>query len=377
MENVVVCGYNVSDTSVKACSFFYIDNVGVPIGIINQKPPLFDEQDLHQNKVLVKKKAFSCNYRDKADILKIVTQVNENKNPEKVYCMPVGSEFVGIVHKIGKNIKNLKVGDRVIPVGQYPIPLHPNITPGLPTNNASKRFQFFEELQLLKIPTQVPDEVAASITISGHTIFSMIEKAQLKKGNNILITSLKSNTSITLLSALKDAHYNVYGISSSSNLKDKFLSLGVKEFFFSNKGVLMPEDKKKLDKIKEKIGGFDVVFDPFSDIHLGMITQYMNVNSKYITCGFSGQNKTIEQRNKDFKGNISEILTDIITKNISIIGNCLGNKSHLEDSIIKYISGNFKVPIDSVVTGNDIALFFDRTFNDPNRFGKVVYKYED
>jgi len=62
-------------------------------------------------------------------------------------------------------------------------------------------------------------------------------------------------------------------------------------------------------------------------------------------------------------------------KNIQIIGNCVGLARDLKDAIRDYQSGALKVIIDSVYTGTQVGAFLERTFNSPDRFGKVVYLY--
>ena len=378
MKSVIICGYNNNDSAFETSSYFYLDGVSIPISIINQEIQPFDSENKHKDCVLVKKSAFSCNFRDRAIILILLTQFQRYTNKDIAYYSPIGSEFVGTVYKIGKNIKNLNIGDRVIPMGQYPYAIHPDVRPGLPTNSASKRIELFHEMQLLKIPDQVPDEIAASFSILGHTVFNMIEKAQIKKEENILITSIRSNTSLALLSALKDLQCNVFGLSSSTGFKDKFLNLGAKEVFLTNKGLYNEEEYNVFRELALKVGGFDIVFDPFADLHLGKVHSLMNINSRYITCGLSNQSRIKEHNYEaDYEKIDSKFLNGIIKKNISIIGSCLGNKNHLELGIQKYIEGSFKIQIDKVITGNDIVYFFDRTFNDPTRFGKVIYKYCD
>jgi hypothetical protein len=36
----------------------------------------------------------------------------------------------------------------------------------------------------------------------------------------------------------------------------------------------------------KKIGTFDAVIDPFFDVYLPRITELMNFDAKYVTCGF-------------------------------------------------------------------------------------------
>ena len=57
------------------------------------------------------------------------------------------------------------------------------------------------------------------------------------------------------------------------------------------------------------------------------------------------------------------------------MGNCLGTTEDLKNALQDYASGDLKVIIDSVFTGNQVGAFFDRTYNAPDRFGKVVYRY--
>lgn len=48
----------------------------------------------------------------------------------------------------------------------------------------------------------------------------------------------------------------------------------------------------------------------------------------------------------------------------------------LEQALGDYAAGALLVVTDSVFTGDDVAPFLNRTFNDGERFGKVVYAYE-
>jgi threonine dehydrogenase-like Zn-dependent dehydrogenase len=79
----------------------------------------------------------------------------------------------------------------------------------------------------------------------------------------------------------------------------------------------------------------------------------------------------------EYKGlGVNEILMTAMFKNLQIIGNCIGLTTDLQQAIADYTAGKFDVVIDSVFTGNQIAEFFDRTFNQKDRFGKVVYRYD-
>lgn len=378
MKNLVICQPNVTNSHIVLQDRFYIEEINIPIGLIDQKAPSFKANYKHKDYLLVRKDAFSCNFMDKFNIVNIFSQLIKKCDTGLLHYCPVGSEFVGTILEVGNNVDNFSIGDRVIPVAQYPEPLTPEVEPGVPTLYSSKRFQILHNSQLMRIPKEIPDEVATSLTIAGHIVYSMIEKADLNFGDRILITSLKSNISLAILSALKNKGFEIWGLTSNGMFIPQLKQLGI------NKVIVYPKEIKdynNIDDLKdliEKTGGFNVVFDAFSDLHLGKITSCMNLSSRYLSCGFFDQLKLKKMERFVVQGKeMSEIMMDCISKNISIIGNCLGEKRHLQKAIDEYKKGNFNIPIDSVITGSDIAYFFDRTFNDPGRFGKVVYKYDD
>ncbi len=374
MKSVVISNIKNTDINFEYKNSFYLNNNRIQIGIVNQDPPVFNKNYL-KDYLLIKKQAFSCNYRDKAVAVFNTSNIQSKSVKQLNAYYPIGSDFVATALKLGSNVKDFKKGDKVIPIGQYPEPLSKGLNPGLPTNFASQRYQIFHKSQLLKVPESIPDEMAACITVSGHTVYSMIEKASLKKTDKILITSLKSNTSIALATALNNRGYEIWGLTTSGEYKQRFEGLGISKVIVHN-GVENLIEIDEIGKLKNKIGGFDVVFDPFVDLHFSRLISCLSTNAKYLTCGIFAQLGSLEVLVKH-QMSLPHIMFEIITKNISIIGNCLGHKRHLDHAIQEFVNGNFKIPIDSVFTGNDIDNFFNRTFNDPDRFGKVVYKYDD
>ena len=137
------------------------------------------------DKVLIEKKAFSCNYREIALISKYFAKMRN----EGIPYMGFGSEFVGIVVDIGKNVNDLKIGDKVIPLCSYS---KESSYKGVPSNQASLRRYAFYASQLIKISDEIPDEIAASFPVAACTVYGMIRRLSLKDGENILITDRKS-----------------------------------------------------------------------------------------------------------------------------------------------------------------------------------------
>ncbi|MCW5315515.1 zinc-binding dehydrogenase [Nostoc sp. KVJ3] len=352
----------------------YIDMNNVPIfcGLVETKDIHFDNNSPeNQFKVLVKKTAFSCNYRDKAIIFEATINAPEDS------FLVVGSDFVGIVIDMGSEVTGLKIGDRVIANNAYPESGFPGVQAGIPSNSESKEYQVFHQVKLMKIPPQMPDEVAAAFSIGGQTSYSIVRKFNPTKGSNILVTAAKSNTSLFVINALKKYGVNIYATSTSRVFAEELTALGVKEVILVESKPNSLLENESIQKIVSETGGFNCVFDPFFDLYLGQAVELMATGGKYITCGLYDQYyNCINQSFTPFSLDLNRIMSSVMVKNLEIIGNCIGLTEDLEDAIQDYVSGNLKVIIDSAFSGKKIGAFFERTYNAKDRFGKVVYKYD-
>jgi NADPH:quinone reductase-like Zn-dependent oxidoreductase len=287
----------------------------------------------------------------------------------------VGSEFVAEVLDVGPGVTGLVPGDRVIGNNSYPSSGWDGLAPGVPTNHASKEVQLFHQAKLIKIPTSMPDDVAASFSIGAQTTYSMIRRLEMFDGANVLVTSGKSNTSLFAINALKNHNVNVYVTSSSDRFASELEQRGVKQIF-----VVPPECRNFVEhsEIAEKImpsGGFHFVIDPYFDLHLSRVLDAMAIGAKYITCGLYDQYLTLIQQPALPKYGTGRELMTAMLKNLQITGNCIGLTSDLQKAIGDFDAGALDVIVDSVFSGSQITEFLDRTYNSKDRFGKVVYRY--
>jgi NADPH:quinone reductase-like Zn-dependent oxidoreductase len=369
MRSLAICGDRL-DPLVTILGTAKIELDGIPLvaGLLVTPDLEFDPQLLeNRDRVLVKKIAFSCNYRDKGLMLTAAAKVQ----PDRYYT--IGSEFVGEVVAVGAAVTDLEIGDRVIGNNQYPHSGVADVLPGVPTNHASKEYQIFHAVKLLKIPPQMPDEVAAVFSIGAQTTYSMIRKLNLKAGDNILVTAAKSNTSLFAIAALQQYNVNVYVTTTSIDFAQKFYDLGVKQVIAVDltADTLIPP--AVAHKLNQEIDGFDCIIDPFFDLHIGKVIQKLVDGGRYITCGFYRQfiGTAFEYRGLDLK----DIMTLVMLKNIQIIGNCVGQTHDLTTAVRDYVDGKFPVAIDSIWSDDRIDDFFTRTYTAKDRFGKVVYRY--
>lgn len=351
-----------------------IEGLPVSCGLVYTSPPEFDrDAPEHHLQVLVKKRAFSCNYRDKNFILKAAVHL-----PASCFYT-VGSDFVGEVVDCGAGVTGLQVGDRVIGNNSYPHDGRSQLPPGVPTNQGSKEYQSFHQEKLLKIPPELSDIAAAAFSIGAQTAYSMVRKLEIKPGANVLITAAKSNTSLFIINALKQYDINLYATSTSLRFEPELHNLGVKQLIQVNPESNQWVTNPSLKVVMREIGGFDHIIDPFFDLHIGKVIPLFKTvrGGKYITCGFYDQYSKFTGNAFYYHGlSLNQLLTSMMLNNIHIIGNCLGTTADLQQAIQDHVAGKFSVVIDSHFTGDTVKEFLARTYNASDRFGKVVYSYD-
>lgn len=352
-------------------SDFLLNERNFTIGLLDIPTKSFPTEDIHEECVLVKKLAFSCNYRDKGMMHLMYDSCVNKSNVSSYFFSPFGSEFCAEIVEVGKKVTGLKSGDRVIPDGTYPLKEN-QIKGGLPTNYASQRFEILHEKQIMKIPKEMDVVKAAAFTIAAQTVYSMLRKLEIKTGSNVLVLAATSNTSLTALNILKQSDINVYAMTTRSEAEEILIRNGADKVLPS---ILNDGQKCKAVLENEKVV-FDYVVDPFFDLHLTRVLPFMNFNSKYVTCGFYRQHESFPETNSNGSGHYQPILQTLMFRNISVIGNCLGEKSDLENALKDYQERKFDIPIDSLFSGNQVMEFLDRSFNSRERLGKVVYRYE-
>jgi NADPH:quinone reductase-like Zn-dependent oxidoreductase len=374
MRNVAVCGNLIRNVFPQNDSFATITMHGLAVtfGVIDTKEPAFDRNaPEHVEKVLVKVRAFSCNFRDKSLIFEAAT-----RGPRKSFYV-LGSEFCGEVIETGAGVTALHPGDRVIGNGQYPRTGITGARSGLPTNHGSKEYQVFHQAKLLKIPANMPDSDAAAFPIGAQTTYSMIRKLGLEPGERVLVTAAKSNTSLFAVNALHRHDVQVYASTTSTAFADELTKMGVREVFRIDPACTHFLEHDGIRDLCTETGGFDAVIDPFSDLHLGKAVPAMAYGGRYVTCGYYDQYASMVGEQFTPAGLAwNDIMDFVRSNNLHIIGNCLGETDDLIRALQDYEAGRLAVVIDSLHGQRQVGAFFDRTYNAPDRFGKAVYCYE-
>lgn len=372
MESMVICHPEIKHNRPEAVyDDLLLNDRKYLVGLLDVPTRKFLTEEIHEECILVKKLAFSCNYRDIGTMHNMYETCLKQSNVSSLFIAPFGSEFSAEIIEVGNKVKDLFPGDRVIPDGTYPV-REDNLIGGLPTNYASQRYEILHEKQVMKIPPDMDVVKAAAFTIGGQTIYSMLRKLGIQAGGKVLVLSATSNTSLAALRALQNYDVEVYALTTRPESREMLLQLGADVVLES---ILLPENKTRDFFIEEKLA-FNYVIDPFFDLHLPALLPYIDFNGKYVTCGYYRQHEFFPVVEPNASIPFQSVFRTLILKNITVIGNCLGRKEDLVHALEDYQKGTFDILIDSVFTGNQILEFLNRSFNDQQRFGKVIYRYE-
>lgn len=370
MRNLVVLNKNAARRAGECVASATVDLHGVPvtIGILETPDTRFDADAPHRAKhVLMRVKAISCSYRDQSVIMAAAMgEIGED-------VTPIGTEFVAEVLSVGSDVTRFKRGDRVIPVAYFPdypaewrMPTSSGF--GLPTQNAARELLVLEEVQLVRIPDSMSDDVAASFTTCAQTAYAMVRKAGVEKGSKVLVTAPNSSTSLCAIAALAAMGAEVYGVTTSNRFEGRLRELGVRD--------VAVVDPRQPSVELPTFPAPDCVLDPYADLYFPHALRWLAPGGVYVSCGVVDQyqRSLLGARVSNQTIDLTDMFSTMISKNLRVIGSCLGTLPDLENAIRDYDVGTFRTVVDSTYSGQDVGKYLARSFVDADRFGKVVYR---
>lgn len=354
-----------------------VDGVSVPCAVVPTPCPGFDSgAEANTHAVLIRVRALSCNYRDR-------TFVHGMRAVPAQRYSAIGSEFVAEVLDVGRMVTSLAPGDRVMPNHHYTgacVAGHATTRPaeGVVTNRASRAFHVVPAARLARVPDEMPDVEAAAFSLGAQTAHSVVRRLGLEPRQPVLLTAVGSNTSLFVFAALRTAGARVFATTSSSAAAERLRAAGAERVVVvpRGRGPEAEAGRRELSVVAAAVGGFDAVVDPFFDLHLEAVIDLLAPFGRYVTCGLAGQTEHSAAAagvGQPIDGH--RLMLAAILKNLSFVGNCLGNAADLERALLDYVAGARPIVIDSVYSGDDAAPFLDRSFNARDRVGKVVFQY--
>ncbi len=281
--------------------------------------------------------------------------------------MIIGSDGAGVIAEIGKGVDKFNLGDEVIinPLlfcGTCPSCLNQQENQcysmgilGETTNGTNCEFIALNQRNLIKKPSNISFETAASFPLAGQTSYQMlINRAKLKKDDIVFIWGASSGVGSFGLQIAKAYDCKVIATGGSKK-KCKYASKLGADLTLNH----YKDDIVSLVKDYTKGKGANVVFE-----HSGFETwsTSMKILSRYgrlVTCGSTTGPK------------VSIDLRYVFFKQQSILGSTMGTLSAL-NGIMNFVKDGVVVPVvDKVFSMENIA-DAHRHIENSNQLGKVV-----
>lgn len=329
------------------------------LGLDNLSLSTKDIMPMADNEVLVNMKAATLNFRDL-----IMIDGGYGATGGKPPFIPI-SDGAGVVKNVGKNVKNFKVGDIVIPPffkGWDSGDIKENTifsSLGGKEQGVMQEYMIFKENNIVHAPNQWSCLEAATLPCAALTAWrTIVTEGKVNKDSIVLVQGL-GGVSIFAIQIAKMFNAQVVATTSSEDRMKIAKNIGA-DFVINYKKdnnwwkkVLEVTDNKGADIIVE-VGGSKTLEQSIRCSRIGAVIGVIGVLS----------------------GGIAELpIGRVIYKASRLIGITCGNKKELTDMINKFNSSNTKPIIDSIYKFEDLPKAL-RYMSKGNHLGKIAIDFD-
>ena len=333
------------------------------------------EPNVKQNEVLFRVKAAALNYDDIWGMR------------GKPLAVPLphisGTDAAGEVIAVGENVKNIKVGDRVVSHGNMSCRVCSACTSGREYDCRDRKIWGFEtgplwggyceiahlpEINVIKIPDNVSYDEAAAASMTLLTSWHMlVGRAKIRPGQTVLVMGGSSGVGIFGIQIAKLYGCTVIATASPEKL-ERLKDLGADYTVDHRKEDWHKEVRaitKELAKKKGEAPGIDVSFDHIGETHWNKQLTLLKYGATLVSCGATtGYNAQTDLRHVFFKGT-------------NILGSTQGTKAELEQGLYWMGQGKIKAAVDSTYTFEQAAEAHTKMLTGKGLFGKILMKPEN
>ena len=293
-----------------------------------------------------------------------------------------GSDAAGDVIAVGEDVKNIKVGDKVVSHSNMSCRVCKACTDGRefdcvnrviwgfqtgPNWGAFSEITHLPEVNISKIPQGVSYDEAAAASMTLLTSWHMlVGRAKIRPGQTVLIMGGGSGVGSFGIQIAKLYNCDVIATASPDKL-DKCLELGAdfavdhrKEDWYKEVRAI----SKELAKKKDEASGIDVSFDHIGQTHWNQQLTLLKYGATLVSCGATtGYDAKTDLRHVFFKGT-------------NILGSTQGTKAELDQGLYWMGQGKIKAAIDSVYSFEQAAEAHTKMLTGKGLFGKILMKPE-
>ena len=291
-----------------------------------------------------------------------------------------GTDASGEVIAIGEDVKNIKIGDRIVSHGNMSCRVCKACTRGEEYNCRKRKIWGFEtgplwggycevthlpEVNVVKIPENVSYDEAAAASMTLLTSWHMlVDRAKIQPGQLVLVMGGSSGVGSFGIQIAKLFGCTVIATASPDKL-DKLLELGADYAIDHRKEDWHKEVRQIAKNIPKPFGetaGLDVIFEHIGGNHWNKELTLLKYGSTIVTTGATtGYNAPTDLRHIFFKG-------------INILGSTQGTRAELEQGLYWMSQGKIKAIIDSVYPLEKATEAHNKMLNGKGLFGKILMK---
>ena len=289
-----------------------------------------------------------------------------------------GTDAAGEVIAIGEDVKNIKIGDRVVSHGNMSCRVCAACTDGKEYNCRKRKIWGFEtgplwggycevthlpEINVLKIPDNVSYEEAAAASMTLLTSWHMlVGRAKITPGQTVLVMGGSSGVGIFGIQIAKLYGCTVIATASPDKL-EKLKELGA-DYAVDHRKEDWHKEVRAITK--QIIGGpgVDVIFEHIGGSHFNKELTLLKYGSTMVTTGATtGYDVPADLRHIFFKG-------------INILGSTQGTRAELENGFYWMSQGKIKAVIDSEYTLENAVEAHNKMLSGKGLVGKIILKPE-
>lgn len=227
-----------------------------------------DKPNPKENEVLVRVYATTVNRTDCAMlraqpwIMRLFTGLLKPKNPI------LGTDFAGMIEGVGKDVGSFKIGDKVFGFEDT----------GL--NSHAQYLTLSEDKALATIPGDISYKEAAASLEGAHYAYNVINKVDLKSGDQVLVYGSTGAIGSAAVQLLKYFDVNVTAVCNTKNL-------GLIKLLGANKVIDYQKEDFTMDDQK-----YELVFDAVGKSSFGKCKRLLQPGGIYISSelGWMAQN---------------------------------------------------------------------------------------
>lgn len=307
------------------------------------------EPEIGDDEVLVRVRAASLNHLD--------LRLRSGKSPRPVDLPHIGGvDVAGDVEKVGKNVKDITPGTRVVIDPTVKTPKGPVVV-GVNFYGGFAEYVKVPAANAVPIPDEVSYDDASALPICYVTAwYGLFERGNMQKGETVLVHAAGSGTGSAAVQIAKEGGALVIATAGSDEKLEKVRKLGADATINYNTADFSEEVKKITDN-----KGVDLIFDQIGASVWENNLKSLKMKGRLLLIGVVGGGQTTFN------------FGPVIVRDLSVLGVTVFNapRSNLINVINLVSLGRLSPVIDKKFPLSEAALA-QKMLEDRSQFGKVI-----